>query len=54
MVMTPTIGYDGMTPFPGLGRRPCPAAGRARAGVTVAIVVVPFAGLATVLQLGGR
>jgi stearoyl-CoA desaturase (delta-9 desaturase) len=51
MVATPTIGYDGMAPFPGLGRRPCPAAGRARAGVTLAIVVTPFAGLAAAVWL---
>src|ERR1051326_6228433 len=47
----PTIGYDGMAPFPGVGRRPCSAAGRARAGVTLAIVVTPFAGLAAAVWL---
>jgi stearoyl-CoA desaturase (Delta-9 desaturase) len=51
MVATPTIGYDGTAPFPGLGRRPCPAGGRARAGVTLAIVVAPFAGLAAAVWL---
>ena len=50
-MVTPTIGYDGMAPFPDLGRRPCAAAGRARAGVTLAIVVTPFAGLAAAVWL---
>jgi hypothetical protein len=51
MVMTPEIGYDGMAPFLDTGRPPSSALGRARAGVTVAIVVVPFAGLAAAVWL---
>src|SRR5258708_19138716 len=51
MVLSPEIAYDGVAPFPGTGRTPCTAVGRARAGVTVAIVVLPFAGLAAAMWL---
>ena len=42
--------YDGTVPFPGAGRPPT-AAGHVRAGVTVAFVIVPFAGLAAAVVL---
>jgi stearoyl-CoA desaturase (Delta-9 desaturase) len=43
--------YDGTTPFPGGDDPPATAGGRARAGVTAALVVIPFAGLAAAVWL---
>jgi stearoyl-CoA desaturase (delta-9 desaturase) len=51
MVMTPEVGYDGIAPFPGIDRKPCTGVGRARAAATMAIVVLPFAGLAAAAWL---
>ena len=42
--------YDGTIPFPG-GDPPATAGGRARAGVTAALVVMPFGGLAVAVWL---
>jgi stearoyl-CoA desaturase (Delta-9 desaturase) len=44
-------GYDGTAPFPGYGRPPSSAVGRARAGVTLSLVLVPFAGLGAAVWL---
>jgi stearoyl-CoA desaturase (delta-9 desaturase) len=46
-----TASYDGAAPFPGGGEPPPTAVGRLRAGVTGALVVVPFAGLAAAVWL---
>jgi stearoyl-CoA desaturase (Delta-9 desaturase) len=46
-----TASYDGTAPFPGSGHRPRTAEGRARAAVTAAFVIVPFAGLAAAVWL---
>jgi stearoyl-CoA desaturase (delta-9 desaturase) len=43
--------YDGTTPFTGDGRQPATFPGRVRAGVTVTVVGVPFAGLGVALWL---
>jgi stearoyl-CoA desaturase (Delta-9 desaturase) len=43
--------YDGTVPFTVSGRPPGTVQGRARAGVTIAFVVVPFAGLGAALWL---
>jgi stearoyl-CoA desaturase (delta-9 desaturase) len=43
--------YDGTTPFPGGDDPPATAGGRARAGVTAALVVIPFGGLAAAVWL---
>jgi hypothetical protein len=43
--------YDGMVPFTVSGRPPGTVQGWARAGVTIAFVVVPFAGLAAAAWL---
>ena len=43
--------YDGRTPFPDSGKPPGTVQGRARVGVTIAFVVVPFAGLAAAAWL---
>src|SRR5258708_35118646 len=40
MVLSPEIAYDGVAPFPGTGRTPCTAVGRARAGVAACPAVV--------------
>jgi stearoyl-CoA desaturase (Delta-9 desaturase) len=46
-----TASYDGTAPFPGSGRPPATAEGRARVAVTAAFVLVPFAGLAAAVWL---
>jgi hypothetical protein len=38
-------GYDGTEPFPDAGCPPRTVAGAVRVAVTLAIVIVPFAGL---------
>ena len=43
--------YDGTQPFPGSDAGPRTTAGRVQAGVTLAIVLVPFAGLAAAVYL---
>jgi stearoyl-CoA desaturase (delta-9 desaturase) len=43
--------YDGTAPFPGGGHPPGTAEGRGRVAVTAALVIVPFAGLATAVWL---
>ncbi len=43
--------YDGRTPFAVSGRPPGTVQGWARVGVTIAFVVVPFAGLAAASRL---
>jgi len=43
--------YDGTQPFPGTDAAPRTTAGRVQAGVTLAIVLVPFAGLAAAVYL---
>src|ERR1700759_2079873 len=43
--------YDGTASFPDDGRPPAPPAGRARAGLTILLLVVPFAGLAAAVWL---
>jgi hypothetical protein len=39
-----TARYEGTEPFPDVGAPPRTAAGAVRAAVTLAIVIVPFAG----------
>jgi hypothetical protein len=46
-----TPDYDGRTPFAVSGRPPGTVQGWARVGVTIAFVVVPFAGLAVAVWL---
>lgn len=46
-----TVPYDGAAPFPGGGEPPLTPVGRLRAGVTGALVIVPFAGLAAAVWL---
>jgi stearoyl-CoA desaturase (Delta-9 desaturase) len=46
-----TVPYDGAAPFPGGGEPSLTPVGRARAGVTGALVIVPFAGLAAAVWL---
>ena len=45
------VSYHGKAPFPGGGEPPLTAVGRLRAGVTGALVIVPFAGLAAAVWL---
>jgi stearoyl-CoA desaturase (delta-9 desaturase) len=45
------VAYDGTKPFPCRGRPPLTGEGVARAGVTLAFVLVPFAGLAVAAWL---
>lgn len=46
------VSDDGRAPFPGGGEPPLTAVGRLRAGVTGALVIVLFAGLAAAVSLG--
>src|ERR1700728_240535 len=46
-----TACYDGTAPFPGGAEPPPTTVGRVRAGVTGALVIVPFAGLAAAVWL---
>jgi len=46
-----TVSYDDTAPFPGGGEPPLTAVGRARAGMTGALVIVPLAGLAAAVWL---
>ena len=46
-----SVPYDGAAPFPGGGEPPLTPVGRLRAGVTGALVIVPFAGLAAAVWL---
>jgi stearoyl-CoA desaturase (delta-9 desaturase) len=43
--------YEGTEPFPDVGAPPRTAAGAVRAAVTLAIVIVPFAGLGVAVWL---
>ena len=45
------VSHDGKAPFSGGGEPPLTAVGRLRAGVTGALVIVPFAGLAAAVWL---
>ena len=51
MLAQPAAGYDACVPFPETGRPLPTAGGRFRAAVTVAIVLVPLAGLAVAVWL---
>jgi hypothetical protein len=49
-----TVPYDGAAPFPAGGEPPLTPVGRLRAGVTGALVIVPFAGPAAVWLAWGH
>lgn len=45
------VGYDGMAPFPGIALPQRAVGGLVQAGVTIALVLIPFCGLAAALWL---
>jgi len=45
MTIQSAAGYEGTEPFPDIGGPPRTVAGAVRVAVTLAIVIVPFAGL---------
>ena len=51
MTVQPGAGYEGAEPFPDTGGPPRTVAGAVRVAVTLAIVIVPFAGLGVAVWL---
>jgi stearoyl-CoA desaturase (Delta-9 desaturase) len=51
MTVQSAAGYEGTEPFPDVGGPPRTVAGAVRVAVTLAIVIVPFAGLGVAVWL---
>lgn len=51
MTVQPGVGYEGAEPFPDTGGPPRTGAVAVRVAVTLAIVIVPFAGLGVAVWL---
>ena len=51
MTVQPGAGYEGAEPFPDVGGPPRTVASAVRVAVTLAIVIVPFAGLGVAVWL---